>query len=96
VAARPPLPLTQIRPPSDSTIDLLIAKPMALPCGFVVRLWDLKLGRVYVRKVASRSRSGWRWAHRRRNGKCNCLHGPDDAAEKLSSHRSNVGAHHLS
>jgi len=33
VAPRPPLLLAQIRPPCDSTIDLLIAKPMPLPCG---------------------------------------------------------------
>jgi hypothetical protein len=38
VAPRPPLPLAQIRPPCDSTIDLLIAKPMPLPCGFVVKI----------------------------------------------------------
>jgi hypothetical protein len=31
------LPLAQIRPPCDSTIDLLIAKLMPLPCGFVVK-----------------------------------------------------------
>src|SRR5882757_940005 len=37
VAPRPPLPLAQIRPPCDSTIDLLIARPMPLPCGFVVK-----------------------------------------------------------
>ena len=35
VAPRPPSSLAQIRPPCDSTIDLLIAKPMPLPCGFV-------------------------------------------------------------
>ena len=29
--ARPPSPLAQIRPPCDSTIDLLMAKPMPLP-----------------------------------------------------------------
>jgi hypothetical protein len=37
VPPRTPLPLAQIRPPCDSTIDLLIAKPMPLPCGFVVK-----------------------------------------------------------
>jgi transposase len=37
VAPRPPSPLAQIRPPCDSTIDLLIAKPMPLPSGFVVK-----------------------------------------------------------
>src|ERR1700760_1247172 len=37
VAPRPPSPVAQIRPPCDSTIDLLIAKPMLLPCGFVVK-----------------------------------------------------------
>jgi hypothetical protein len=37
VAPDPPSPLAQIRPPCDSTIDLLIAKPMPLPCGFVVK-----------------------------------------------------------
>ena len=31
VAPRPPSPFAQIRPPCDSTIDLLIAKPMPLP-----------------------------------------------------------------
>jgi hypothetical protein len=38
VAPRPPSPLAQIRLPCDSTIDLLIAKPMPLPCGFVVKI----------------------------------------------------------
>jgi len=37
VGPRPPSPLAQIRPPCDSTIDMLIAKPMPLPCGFVVK-----------------------------------------------------------
>jgi hypothetical protein len=35
VAPSPPLPAAQIRPPCDSTIDLLIARPMPLPSGFV-------------------------------------------------------------
>ena len=37
VAPRPPSPLAQIRPLCDSTIDLPIAKPMPLPCGFSVK-----------------------------------------------------------
>src|SRR6266567_3684325 len=37
VAPRPPSPLAQIWPPCDSTIDLQIARPMPLPCGFVVK-----------------------------------------------------------
>src|ERR1700693_3294301 len=37
VAPRAPSPLAQICPPCDSTIDLLIARPMPLPCGFVVK-----------------------------------------------------------
>jgi hypothetical protein len=37
VAPRPPLPLAQIRPPCDSTMDLLMARPMPLPCGLVVK-----------------------------------------------------------
>jgi signal transduction histidine kinase len=35
VAPCPPSPLAQIRPPCDSTIDLLIDRPIPLPCGFV-------------------------------------------------------------
>jgi hypothetical protein len=37
VAPRTSSPLTQIRPLCDSTIDLVIAKPMPLPCGLVVK-----------------------------------------------------------
>jgi hypothetical protein len=37
VAPRPPLPLAQIRPPCDSTIGLLIATPMPLPYGCLIR-----------------------------------------------------------
>jgi hypothetical protein len=33
----PPVPVAQMRPPCDSTMDLLIASPMPLPCGFVVK-----------------------------------------------------------
>jgi hypothetical protein len=37
VAPLPSSPLAQIRPPCDSTIDLLTAKLMPLPCGLVVK-----------------------------------------------------------
>src|SRR5215469_7148665 len=37
VAPCPPSGLAQIRPPCDSTMDLLIARPMPLPCGLVVK-----------------------------------------------------------
>ena len=37
VALRPPPLWDQIRPPCYSTIDLLMPKPMPLPCGFVVK-----------------------------------------------------------
>ena len=37
VAPRSLLPFAQILPLCDSMIDLLIARPMPLPCGFVVK-----------------------------------------------------------
>src|ERR1700747_514369 len=37
VAPRPPLPLAQMRPPCDSTMDLQMARPIPLPCSLVVK-----------------------------------------------------------
>src|SRR6266404_1546187 len=37
VAPGPEFGVAQIRPPCDSTIERLIAKPMPVPCGFVVK-----------------------------------------------------------
>ena len=60
VAPRPPSPLAQIRPPCDSMIDLLIARPIPLPCGFVVKnasnIWSaLPKGRISIRMPSQRS-----------------------------------------
>src|ERR1700749_3539102 len=52
VAPRPPAPLAQSRPPCDSTIDLLIARPMPEPCGFVSTNTVLKLLRAAEAEAA--------------------------------------------